>query len=332
MYLWFFLFPLIRSNNGELPYDEESTKDNLDSSTGEKAEISDDNNMKSSENEEITVPWNEIFGISEIFAIILFTVTFLFYIIGQRNIQRNIQNIQERFAPLMRKYFLVVPDYFGRLSNHEFVLYLTGRTGYTGGFVNIKFSKRSDLLGFLWDKLWGTKTTISFELLCTPYNQSTAIYSLGKKLRKEYEPFELKEIKIPEVGLTAFTDFGSSRERFNQIVREYGKKNTNVIKEIDMSDMNRFQTRMGARFVARFCFDVLNINNIINEETINFVIKMADEFNELELDTNAYQNNIRIRALIAAKDTKQDPQTMADSMYDVKMRAKAKKEADKDKK
>ncbi|OHT08280.1 hypothetical protein TRFO_04881 [Tritrichomonas foetus] len=337
MYFTFLLFSFIRCEGGDLPYDDSyfTGQKKIDISSGYTDDNIDNEEALSSKPKptpEIQIPLMDIVGYREVVVGVIAVACIIIYNAGKNYISKKIATIGEKFAESMRRYFLIVPDSFKGVSKHEFLLYLTGRSGYKGGFVTICFSKRLDILGYLWDKIFGNKTKITFEFICEPLMQSTAIYSLGKSLLREYKPYNLKETQIPELGLSVFTDFGKSSEKFNDYVREYGKRHSNVIKQIDMNDMNRFETRVAGRFVARFSFDVEDIENIVDDETIDFVVKMADAFVTLELDEEAYQNNIRVRALNVAKDVKVDPQMMASSMAEAKMKHQSKKNVGKSKK
>ncbi|KAK8892125.1 hypothetical protein M9Y10_029348 [Tritrichomonas musculus] len=328
-----FLFSFIKCEGGDLPYDDSAPK--IDEDYTESNEENNNITPTPEPTPEITIPLKDLLGTREIIVGVIFFLCIIFYFKGKSNIQKSINSIEEKLAPAMRKYFLIVPDCLKSVSIHEHLLYLTGRSGYMGGFVTVKLSKRIDFIGYLWDKLFGNKTTITFEFLCSPLTQSTAIYSVRKKILHDYKPYDLKETPIPELGLTVFTDFGIAANKLTELVKNYGNKHSNLISEIDMNDMNRFETRIAGRFVARFNFIVTDLNNIIDEETIDFMMKMADSFITLELDEEAYQRNIRVRALNASKGTDIDPQTMADSLYKNKVRyqEKIKKEQEaKDKK
>ena len=178
IFLIFFL-SFIRCEDNDLPYDDSSPK-------------SDDDYKDSSEEKNITptpeptpeimIPLKDLIGIRELIVGVIFALSFIIYFVGKNNINKTIASIEEKLVPAMRKYFLIVPDYFKNVSMHESLLYLTGRSGYMGGFVTVKLSRRIDIIGYLWDKIFGNKTTITFEFLCQPLNQSTAIYSVRKKL------------------------------------------------------------------------------------------------------------------------------------------------------
>lgn len=320
-----FLLSFIRCE-GDLPYDDSSPKSDDDYT--ERTE-GNDITPTPEPTPEIMIPLKDLIGLRELIVGVIFILSVIIYFSGKSNINKTIASIEEKLAPAMRKYFLIVPDYFKNVSLHEHLLYLTGRSGYMGGFVTIKLSKRVDIIGYLWDKIFGNKTTITFEFICQPLNQSTAIFSVRKKLLREYKPYNLRETPIPEMGLTVFTDFGKLGVKLTEMVKDYGNKHSNLISEIDMNDMNRFETRIAGRFVARFNFVVTDIKNIVDEETIDFMMKMADSFITLELDEEAYQYNIKQRALYLSKDMKVDPQTMADSLLENKMRYKQKKEQEK---
>lgn len=320
-----FLLSFIRCE-GDLPYDDSSPKNDDEYTNSEE-----ENNITPTPEPtpEILIPLKDLIGIREIIVGVILVISIIIYLRGRSNIQKAIASIEEKLAPAMRKYFIIVPDFFKNVSMHESLLYLTGRSGYMGGFVTVKLSKRLDVIGYLWDKIFGNKTTITFEFICQPLNQSTAIYSVRKKLLNEYKPYNLKETPLPELGLTVFTDFGKYGDKLTEMVKNYGNKHSNLISEIDMNDMNRFETRIAGRFVARFNFIVNDIKNIVDEETIDFMMKMADSFITLELDEEAYQYNIRQRALYLSKDMNVDPQTMADSLRDNKIRYRKKKEEEK---
>lgn len=324
MILWIFLFSLIKCEGKDLPYDDTFSK-NYDDSIDYDDPLTPTPAPTPTPTPEIYIPLKDILGLREVIVASIILLSLLIYIIGKNNINKTMKQVQKKFATELRKYFLIVPDTFKKVSKHEFLLYLTGRSGYMGGFVTIQLSKRLDILGFLWDKIMHNDTTITYEFLCEPINQSTGIYSARPKLLKEYSPYDLAETPLPEMKLSIFSDFGSSGDKFTEMIKQYGVNHTNQILEIDMNDMNRFETRIAGRFVARFKFNVKDIDNIVDNQTIDFMMKMADSFITLELSEEAYQHNIRVRAVNISKGTGIDPQHMADSLITNKMRFKEEK-------
>ena len=100
-----------------------------------------------------------------------------------------------------------------------------------------------------------------------------------------------------------YTDFGASRHEFiEKIVSFYSKRPGSII-AIDMSDVNRFETSMAGRFVARFEFAADGPDAFLDDGTIDFVMSMADAFNKLRLPDKTSDKNVRRRANVIVDGT-----------------------------
>lgn len=279
-----FLFPFSFSFSDTLPF-EESNKTATPMPTPQK---------------EIVVPLREIICIREYIVLFLLLLYIVVYFAGVHSVTKRKDQISSTFKSIMRKFFLIVPDSFYKSKKNVLHTYITGRTYYTGAIVKVEFPKCFDIFTIIWNKIFGKKTTITFELLCEPLMKNTAIFSYRNKLLKQYAEYSLDEEKMEDSCNFVFTDFGSSKSIFINLIKEYEKKYPKSILSIDLNDMNRFETAEAGRFVARIKLNISKIDDI-NEEMFDFVMKIGDEFNMLQLDQDAYSHNIHVRESLATK-------------------------------
>ena len=260
------------------------------------------------------VPYSEMIGITEYCVVGVALFYIVFYIWGGKNMQRELRDGSKALERL-RKYFYVVPSRFLRVARHEHRLYVTGRRGYLGGFVTVYFSKRSDILGWLLDKMMGRKTHVVFEFVCEPQNQLAAIFSLRKKILPYQKGYNMKERKIEEVRLSLWTDFGQARQPFVEAIIVYAKKRPGQLASVDLNDVNRFETNVAGRFVARFEFVVnSSLFEFFDDETIDFVMDIADKYNKLALPQKSYEKIVRQRAAMMVSGTDFDSKTVLDKL------------------
>ena len=241
------------------------------------------------------IPLNQMIGPIEYGALAVAIVYIVFCIVGGRTMARELKRA-EKGVEKLRKYFYVVPSRFLGVTRHDYHAYVTGRRGYLGGFVTIHFTKRSDVLGFIYDTILGRRTRVVFEFVCEPERQLPAIFSLRKRILYGHTSYNLKERKIDELGLTLWTDFGAARTPFVEAACEYAKKRPGRLVSIDLNDCNRFETCVAGRFVARVELNVdCSFETFFDDETVEFVMDVADRFNKLELSDKRYDKNVRER-------------------------------------
>ena len=241
------------------------------------------------------IPLNQMIGPIEYGALAVAIVYIVFFIVGGRTMARELKRA-EKGVEKLRKYFYVVPSRFLGVTRHDYHAYVTGRRGYLGGFVTIHFTKRSDVLGFIYDTILGRRTRVVFEFVCEPERQLPAIFSLRKRILYGHTSYNLKERKIDELGLTLWTDFGAARTPFVEAACEYAKKRPGRLVSIDLNDCNRFETCVAGRFVARVELNVdCSFETFFDDETVEFVMDVADRFNKLELSDKRYDKNVRER-------------------------------------
>lgn len=242
------------------------------------------------------LPISEVIGITEYCVIAILILYAIIFVVGRASMKKSLLKLSKSMEHF-RNYFYVVPTRMQRITRHDFHSYITGRRGYLGGFITVSFSKRSDILGWIFDKITGRKTRIAFEFICEPETQSPAIFSLRHSLLKYQKEYQLQERKIDELGLTLYTDFGDAEKPFIDAILEYEKIRPKRIVSIDLNDCNRFETNVAGRFVARIEMEVSGrIEEFVDHQTIDFVMNICDNFNKLHLSDHTLDANVRQRA------------------------------------
>jgi hypothetical protein len=244
----------------------------------------------------VIIPFEQFLGIKEIIAITILIISILFYIFGMRSIRRSVTSVTDSYTTPLRRYFYVVPDLFNPVSRYEYHSWITGRCGYIGGFVTIRFWRCCEPLAFLLDRLLRRQNKVIFELVCEPEMQTPAIFSLRERALPYVRDYKLKTRQIDGLPLKLFTDFGPSGAEFINSAIEFNRSRPGVIAGIDLSDTNRFETQAGGRFVARFEFNVReSIGSFVNDELVDFVMQMADSFCKLHLTDHTFEKNVKSR-------------------------------------
>jgi hypothetical protein len=242
------------------------------------------------------LPYSHFLGIREFVAASLLLLYIIFYIFGTRSVHQSVAALSSTCATPLRRYFCVVPDRLSRVSRHEYRSWITGRSGYHGGFVTFRLTRRSDPIGFIFDRILQKKTMLTFELVCEPANDVPAIFSLSNRPLDYVKEYKLKARKVEGLPLTLFTDFGASRHPFVDKVIAFNSKRPGAIVGIDLSDTNRFATRNAGRFVARFEFAVRgDLARFVDDEMVDCVMDVADSFCKLQLTEHAFEKNARRR-------------------------------------
>lgn len=256
------------------------------------------------------VPLKNLIGPVEIAALLIGLVYAIFFVLGGRNMSRELKNA-EKGVEKLRDYFYVVPSRFIPVTRHEYHIWVTGRRGYLGGFVTISFSKRSDILGWLWDLLRGRRTRVVFEFVCEPERQLAAIFSLRKELLSSQKTYKLEQSVIEGIDLALWTDFGVSKTPFVDAAVNYVKNHPGRLISVDLNDCNRFDTSVAGRFVARIEFEAnKGLGVFFDDETVDFVMDIADRFNKLELTDSQYDDNVRARTAMMMEGTGLDAEAL----------------------
>lgn len=283
--LVFLLFGLMKAIDDEIPFatDEELAEEALKPRPTPEPPL-------------IQKSFKEIVGIRELFVLIMFLFYGIWYAIGNWIIKKERNSITSKLNHGLRKYFAVVPDLMQPKSNNKFYSYITGRTKYFCAFIQLYLPKKSDLFGFIIDKLLMRKTHLSIELVPISDMAAAAVFYLVPKRPKEANELDLKERTIDGMKLKLYTDFGPSRKVFVDEITKFNKSHPNCIKSIIMTDTNHFTTRQEGRFVVKIDIDINDkIENIINDELADFIVKLGDEFAVLRLTEKTFVKTIKTR-------------------------------------
>jgi hypothetical protein len=246
----------------------------------------------------IQVPYSRIFGATELAAALIGLLYIIFYFAGGILMEWSMRRASRSLGPAMRRHFHVVPSAFRRLNNHQFNCWVTGRRGYLGCLVTARFSMRCEPLGWLFDRLTGRPSHLVFEFVCEPAAEEPAIFSLRHSQIDIVREHHLTRRAVPGLNLGLFSDFGSAEEPFVDLAREFAAKWRHALWAIDLSNCNRFETAEAGKIIARveFIFGKKPIENVITEELIDFVVKIADAYVTLRLPDDVREQNVRKRA------------------------------------
>jgi hypothetical protein len=105
-------------------------------------------------------------------------------------------------------------------------------------------------------------------------------------------------LKQTPVGsrMTLWSDLGDSRGPFVSIIREFVERNPVILLNIEMCDLNRFDTRNDCRYVARFEFRVIGeVREFVNEGLVDFCLSLSDAFVLAKLPPDIQGRNERLR-------------------------------------
>jgi hypothetical protein len=242
-------------------------------------------------------PFSQILGIPELFAAAILLSYLLFYFIGSHWIESAVRRASRSAAAPLRKYFYVVPDLFQRITTHEFHSWVTGRKGYLGLFVRGKFTMKCDPIGWFFDKVIGRGNRLVFEFVCEPEPEQCGVFSLRYNALDYVKELKMAKVGVSEMGLNLFTDFGDAKEVFLNAIIGFHRRRPGVIWSVDLANTNRFETSVGGRIVARLEFTFREkFEDFVNEELIDFVMGIADQYVSLRLPEGVIEANVRHRA------------------------------------
>ncbi|OHS94886.1 hypothetical protein TRFO_10825 [Tritrichomonas foetus] len=315
MFGLFLLFAIaVRCDETDLPFDndddeildhEQDKPDQQD----EDQDIADDEKdiqpTPTPQPERVRIPISQLFGKLEFGVVILLVVYVAFYISGQKILKTKTQAIYEIFSPLIRKYFAVMPRDFTIMSNNEVAIYFSGRTGYIGGICTIKYKRCCDILGILYSIFMGEHQTITFDILLEPKYQPSGIFTISKDKPYFADDFKLKQKNLPN-KLQCFHDLGKESHQFLEIITPFIKKHKNSVELIEISDNNRFEYENNGKFVVHMEFRIVGSEaDFINEELIDFVMKVSDKFDTVQFPFEIQSANQRLREKLIKERTQE---------------------------
>jgi hypothetical protein len=280
------LFCLCRPGSDDLPFEE------LDSTSPTAAQSP---NPTPTATPTIQVPYSQVFGGTELAAALVGLLYIIVYFTGGVLMERSMRRASRSLGAAMRRHFHVVPSAFRRVNNHQFNCWVTGRRGYLGCLVTSRFSMRCEPLGWLFDRLTGRPSHLVFEFVCEPAAEQPATFSLRHSQIDIVREHRLTRRVVPGLDLALFSNFGAAEQPFVDLAREFAAKWRHALWAIDLSNCNRFETAEAGKVVARieFVFAKKQIENVITQELIDFVVKIADAYVTLRLPDDVREQNVR---------------------------------------
>ena len=243
------------------------------------------------------VPLNKLFGSRELVVLgISIIYAFIFYV-GRTNVKRRVQKCYEILAPFARKYFAVVNKKFYQKNNREYMIYMTGRTGYISGIVTLRFKRSHDILGIIYSMVNNEHEKIIVDMILNPKYEPSGVLFVGKEKPYYADDFKLKGYTIKK--LQCYTDFKKERTPFVEVISEFIKEQGNLIDMIELCDNNRFEFEKTGKYVAHFEFRCIrSIQDCLNEDVFAFIMKLSDLFTSAHFPYEIQSANLRTREKI----------------------------------
>lgn len=301
----------------DLPFEEDVPNQDFEEAQKNQNEEQDDLSKNDDENveappppppqEKVRVPLKDILSLREVLVAAVFVVYVIFFIVGKVRISKKRQQVEDKVLPIIReKYFAIAPENLQKDNLHSYRCYITGRTGYQGGVVTVKFPSMCDPLGAILAAFTGKKPTITFELICKPPKPVAAVFKVANAKPEYFEQLQLKQKSFEnDHKIQCYTDFGEARKQFMSKIDAFLEEHPNTIQMIELSDINEYDTKLESQYVARFEFTVPNFE-FLNEKLIDFVMDLADDYVTLQLTKEASSRNEKIRDKLLAEKRKRE--------------------------
>jgi len=237
----------------------------------------------------------EIVSYREAIAVAAVVVYFCIYFSARQTIKSKLRKLSNSLLLSLNRHFEVVPHKFEEINNHQYSVWITGRTNYKGALVSPSFKHTCDPLGAVYAVFMGESDMVTLEFVLLPPSLTSGIVHVGKEKPSFAEKLKLKSCSIGN-RLSMWTDLDASREPFVAAVRSFAEENPGVIQLIELSDTNRFETRGECRFVARFELKIIgSIEEFATDALVDFCVKLADAFTLLKLPADVRARNEILR-------------------------------------
>lgn len=244
----------------------------------------------------------EVIGLPELFVAGGFVMYLVIFLVGRAYIKAKLGEIKVRLFESLRRHFAIVPEEFQARNVHTFDAWVTGRTGYQGGFITQRFKKTCDPLGISMSLFQGSADTLTMEFLVKPKHLVSLVFHVSRENPQFVESMKLKSYNLPE-RLTVWTDLADQRGAFMTLVNAFIEGNPGVLDMIEVSDVNRFETKDNNKYVARFQFKIIGaISDVITDELIDFCISMTDKFASMKLPRELQIKHEKVRATLAREN------------------------------
>jgi len=288
------LLVLALSDDTELPFADDETQENENLVENEK--ISKPFKVESYITKESLQNMWKSFGLLELIVAIIFSIYLLIYFWSSMFSRRMFKRIHDSFQMTLGNYFSYVPSKFRAHSRHNHEIYVTGRTSYQGGQIKLSFTKRSDIIGILYDWITKSKNRLSTEFsFRTTLDHSGLIY-IAKEEPSFAAILELKQIPFDHPTLKCYTDLGESGEVVSKIVEKYLSQCSADFSVIEIGSTDRFGIKKSSLMVSRFEIELpFNPSNVIDSNLADLFVQASDAFISLEISKETRKKISKIR-------------------------------------
>jgi hypothetical protein len=252
------------------------------------------------------LPISSLFGIRELFLLLMLFVYLLWFWLGYRDCRRVESRVTETIIAQLQTYYAAVPDRFVKPHLHRMDAFATGRVCHKGVLITIDLTKRCDPLGFLWDTITNHSSVLAFEFIVDPQYEIPGFFHISRKTPGFVRALNLAEFSVSDEKLKGFTDMGDHRHAFLPLFNRFIETHRGMLRLVEISDINRFQLIGECRFVARmeFQFRKKDEEFVFSHEIVDFALSIADKFATMRMDADviARNNATRQAALMSVKE------------------------------
>jgi hypothetical protein len=252
------------------------------------------------------IPISRLFRQREFLFFEILLIYAAFFWFGRRSVRRVEQLLKDTIMARFRNYYAAVPERFVKTHPHRMAAFATGRVCHKGVLVTLDLTKRCDPLGFVLSLLRNAKSVLAFEFLVDPQYEVPCLLHVSAKKPGYAGVFKLSEFVVSDERLKCFTDLEDHRHGFLTMLNGFMERYRGVIKQVEISDVNRFELMGECRFVVRleFEFGPKNEDVVLSEEIAEFGMSIADKFATLKMDGDviARNNQTRQAALRSVKE------------------------------
>lgn len=257
----------------------------------------------------------------EIIVIIFIVIYILFYIYGKRSINYYIKKTVETTMNRLKTYYAAVSKRMTACSLHRYDSFSTGRTCHLGCLTTLRLTRRCDILGYIYDnfllpkyvsrKMKSNKpvdisfdnsgrSSLTLEVIIDQAQKIPLIFHISEYLPFYANKFKLLKYPLAECEnnrLSCYTDFEESTTIFIPIINEFLEEHPGLISLIEISDANRFELRAECRLAVCVSFNIDGDfeNQAFSDEAVDFVMKLADKYAQLDMPKDIFDRMQKTR-------------------------------------
>lgn len=249
----------------------------------------------------------------------------IFYQVRSQSIKKSVNSLTISLQNTIANNFAVSNVSFVKQSPHHFEAYLTGRTGYFGLLIQMRYRKSLDIFGFLYSEFQKKADRLVFQFIMKPFRPTPVFFHLSKDPLNFDKNLKLKSSSV--AGYQCFTDLGEFKNPFVEKISTYIKDNHNSLILVEFGDRNRFETQKESEFVFQIEFNYHD--GFVDQDLNDFVIELVDSFATLKISSEHLNENRKNRTVTDKNpdEKKDDPKItkQQDEKYQKKQERKEKR-------